>query len=348
MRTSLNGISAIVRDFPLSYFSAVMATGIVASAANAWGQTLLAHALFGIACALYIIFVVISIWRLIVTPSGFFSDLQHEKTGIGSLALVAGTCVLGAGFVSLFDQLNVAYVLWAIGFILWVVLLYWFFAIAIAEEPKPGLEKGLNGAWLLVVVSTQSVSVLGMAKGGELLWHPLQMLFCLGMFLLGLFLYIPLISLIFYRWMFLPVKPEALTPPYWINMGALAITTLAGANLILAAPRWELLSHLVVFIEGITLLAWAVATWWLPLLLIIGVWRHIIQKYPLRYDQQYWSMVFPLGMYSFATFHLARAMHIEMIKPISAGFAVIAVLVWLIVFIGFLRHLKKDEQVEMP
>ena len=35
------------------------------------------------------------------------------------------------------------------------------------------------------------------------------------------------------------MEPAKLTPPYWINMGALAITTLAGARLILSSKSWE-------------------------------------------------------------------------------------------------------------
>ena len=50
-------------------------------------------------------------------------------------------------------------------------------------------------------------------------------------------LYIVVIGLMFYRWTFFALDPDQATPPYWINMGALAITTLAGSNLLLAAGR---------------------------------------------------------------------------------------------------------------
>ena len=53
-------------------------------------------------------------------------------------------------------------------------------------------------------------------------------LFTLCMFLLGCMLYLPLITLIFYRFTFVNVTMAALTPPYWINMGAVAITTSGG------------------------------------------------------------------------------------------------------------------------
>ena len=49
-------------------------------------------------------------------------------------------------------------------------------------------------------------------------------------------LYIWIISLIFYRYTFFTMHPSDLAPPYWINMGAVAISTLAGSLLVLASP----------------------------------------------------------------------------------------------------------------
>jgi hypothetical protein len=76
-------------------------------------------------------------------------------------------------------------------------------------------------------------------------------------------------------------------PPYWINMGALAITTLAGARLILSSKSWDVLHDLQPFIIGFTLFFWATGTWWIPLLVIVGFWRHVVQRVPLTYDPQY-------------------------------------------------------------
>ena len=56
--------------------------------------------------------------------------------------------------------------------------------------------------------------------------------------LVGLMLYVVVIGLIFYRWTFFSLSGEQVTPPYWINMGALAITALAGSNLVLSAGSW--------------------------------------------------------------------------------------------------------------
>ena len=58
-------------------------------------------------------------------------------------------------------------------------------------------------------------------------------------------------------------------------MGAVAITTLAGAKLILGAPEWSFLTEILPFLKGFTLFFWAWATWWIPLLFILGFWRHV-------------------------------------------------------------------------
>ena len=85
------------------------------------------------------------------------------------------------------------------------------------------------------------------------------------------------------------------------------ITTLAGAHLMLFANSDPTLVELAPVLHAFTLLFWATATWWIPLLIIVTVWRHGIERVPLTYDLQYWSMVFPLGMYTMATEAYANA-----------------------------------------
>ena len=339
MNPNGSGAPGFVARFSPSYFAAVMATGVVSTASNAWGLQPIAWALLGFNGLLYACFLGLTIWRFFCARSALRADLSHDKTGVGSLTIVAGTSVLGTQVVVLTGWHDLPEGLWALAFLLYLVLLYWFFAVAISEDPKPPMQEALNGAWLLVIVCSQSLGVLGTARGGLLLHHPIQPFFCLCMFLVGLFFYFPIISMILYRWMFLPVPPESLTPPYWINMGAVAITTLAGSNLVLLASEWPGIGDLRVFIKGMTLLAWAVATWWLPLLCVVGFWRHVVQKVRLSYDPSYWSMVFPLGMYSLATFTLAKAINFPWINWLSQLFLVFALLAWLIVFVGFGRRI---------
>ncbi|CAG0963438.1 partial putative membrane protein, partial [Anaerolineae bacterium] len=79
----------------------------------------------------------------------------------------------------------------------------------------------------------------------------------------------------------------------------------------------------------------------IPLLAIVGIWRHGIARVPLTYDPQYWSMVFPLGMYTVATFMFTKATGITLLTPIAGGFIYIALAAWLITFVGMLAHLTR-------
>ncbi|HUI66928.1 MAG TPA: hypothetical protein VL087_01800 [Nitrospirota bacterium] len=88
------------------------------------------------------------------------------------------------------------------------------------------------------------------------------------------------------------LSPEKLIPPYWINMGATAISTLDGADLMLHAPPGSLLENVLHALKWSTL-CWAVTTWWIPSIVILNVWRYSYKRFPIAYDVQHWSMVFP-------------------------------------------------------
>jgi tellurite resistance protein TehA-like permease len=117
------------------------------------------------------------------------------------------------------------------------------------------------------------------------------------MFLLGIVLYLIVMTMVFLRWTFQELEPTEADPPAWIAAGAVAITVLAGSNLLGSAIVSPRLTRLAPVIEAFVTLAWATATFWFPLMVAIGVWRHIVRRIPLRYHPSYWALVFPLGMY---------------------------------------------------
>ncbi len=278
--------------------------------------------------------------RAVRYPARIRADLSHHGRSVGFFTMVAATSVLGSQVLVLTGAWRVSAALWFVAIALWAVLTYTVFTALTVKVDKPTLAEGINGGWLVAVVAPQSVVILGAQLAPRFgLQAPLVLLFCLCMWLGAGMLYIWIISLIFYRYTFFTLSPSDLAPPYWINMGAVAISTLAGTFLIFAAPGMPLLQQLLPFLRGFTLLFWATATWWIPMLVILGVWRHVYRRFPLRYDPLYWGAVFPLGMYTACTYRLADAVGVPALRAIPAVTIYVALAAWTLTFAGLVAEL---------
>ena len=88
------------------------------------------------------------------------------------------------------------------------------------------------------------------------------------------------------------------------------------------------LERLAPFIEGMVMLAWATASFWLPVVVAIGVWRHRPGQVPLRYAPQYWSLVFPLAMYGTATYAMRAALGVGPLGWLPGVVLVAALAAW--------------------
>ena len=329
--------------FP-GYFALVMATGIISIAAHLLGMPFIASALFWCNLIFYGVLAIAFILRLIFYFRRVVQDIVDHQNGPGFFTLVAGSCILGVQLVVLNDLTVIPQILLAIATVLWFIIIYAFFTAITVKEEKPRIEKGINGSWLIIVVATQSVAILTtfLAEGFES--HDNMLLFALCMYLIGCILYILINGMIVYRFSFFMFKPTELGAPYWINTGATAITTLAGSTLMLNAGNWWFLQDILPFLKGFTLFFWSAGAWWIPLFIILGVWRHIVKKVPFPYHKtgyhpSYWSMVFPLGMFTVCTYRLSEALGLSALMIIPEYFIYLAFLFWAMVFSGLAHQL---------
>jgi tellurite resistance protein TehA-like permease len=326
-----------------AYFGMVMATGIVSLAAHRLDMQSLAGTLFQLNIVVYAALWFLTVLRMVRFPRRFFGDMFDHLRGPGFFTIVAATGILGAQFVLLAADYRTGTVFWVTALLLWIGLTYAVFTGFTIKEQKPSLDKGISGDWLLAVVAAQSIAVLSALLAAHI-GQPgkLEMNFlALSMWLWGGMLYIWMMSLIFYRYTFFPLSPGDLTPPYWINMGAMAISTLAGSLLNVNVPDAPFLASLLPFIKGFTIFYWATGTWWIPMLVILAVWRHVYKRFPIKYDPLYWGAVFPLGMYAVSTDRMSAAMGFNFLGFLPPVFFYIALAAWTSAFVGLVLSLLR-------
>ncbi len=332
-----------LKNLPTAYFALVMATGIVSIAAHNFNFNLISKLLFDFNIVAYISLCIIYLLRIIIYFPEFRADASDHARSPGLLTFVAGSCVLGSQFVLISGNLQIAALLYYIGVVSWLILIYLIFTVITVKRVKPAINDAISGVWLLIIVSTQSVSILGTQLADYLPFDRDQTLFfSLIMFLCGCMFYIILITLIVYRMSFFKMKAEEFAPPYWINMGAVAITTLAGSTIILNTHELNFITSILPFLKGFTLFFWVTGTWWIPLIVILGIWRHIFKQFPFKYHPQYWGMVFPMGMYTVCTIKLSQALDVSFLMVIPSFFVYVAFVGWIIIATAMLYSILQD------
>ena len=320
-----------------AYFAMIMATGIVAIATMLNRIPVLPTILFWLNAVLFLILLLATLTRVIRYPRAFVADVHSHSRGVGFFTTVAAFGVFGNELVLQMGNTGTAIIFWGIATVLWFVVTYGILAVLTVKPDKPSLADGINGGWLVIVVATQSVSILTvliLPAGLPPDFHVPLMFAALILWLGGGALYMWLMTLIFFRYTFLRMSPEDLTPPYWINMGAVAISTLAGATLLRESALSPTVAEVAPFVKGFTLFFWAIGSWWIPILLVLGMWRYLICGIPFAYDPLYWGGVFPLGMYSVCTYRLAEVLGASYLMPLSTTFMVLSVVAWLATFAG--------------
>ena len=342
---SLSRTAAAIRDLHPGYFAFVMATGIISTGTFLLGPSWLSKGLLVVASIGLVVLSTALVVRLAVFRSSVAADIQAPERVFGFFTIVAGIDVLGVRLAAAGHPLATA-ILAGLAAVVWLVLTYGVPASLLLTRERDSVLGGVNGTWLLWVVGTQSLSVTASALVP--VWPSQAGLLApaaVGLWSVGLVLYLLLVSLILLRWLTVAMTPATLGPPYWILMGATAITVLAGARILNLPAALPVTRATAGFVEGFSFTLWAFGTWWIPLLIVLGLWRHVRRHWPLTYEPTLWSVVFPLGMYSVATLSFGKVAHLSFMEPLSRFMLWVAVAAWVVVAAAFLVRLgrRSDE-----
>jgi tellurite resistance protein TehA-like permease len=318
-----------------------MASGIISTGAYLLGPNWLSLALLAVASAGLAVLALALLARLVRYRSSVAADIRAPDRVFGFFTITAGLDVLGVRFAYAGHPLATA-ILAAVAAAVWLVLTYGVPASLILVRANDSILSGVNGSWLLWIVATQSVSLSAATLVAT--WPSeagLLATVAAALWSVGLLLYLTVAALILLRWLTIPIAPATLGPPYWILMGATAITVLAGARAFSLPKTVPVIAATASFTEGFSFAMWAFGTWWIPLLVILGLWRHVRRQWPLTYEPALWSIVFPLGMYSVATLSFGKSSGLAFMDPIARVMLWVAVAAWVLVAGAFLTRLAR-------
>lgn len=322
------------------YFAGVMGTGIVSIGAQLTDHAVLASVLFWIAVVFYLVLVVLNVWRFAAYRRQMSDDFHDPARAFGFFTFIAATNVIGAMLVGVGLGLAAA-VLLAIATLAWVVFGYVIPWTAVLGNPRRPMLDRANGTWFIWVVASQSIAVV--AAGLEPLYPALRQwlaIIAIVAWSTGVVLYTACALFVMLRAMLYRLDPHDLDPPYWVAMGAVAITVVAGARIVemADAPMIDVTRELI---AGLSVIFWAFASWLIPVLLAAGVWRHLVHRIPLRYQPTLWSFVFPMGMYAAASIYLGRADRLPVVETIGTLWFWVGLGVWCLTAAGMVVDLAR-------
>jgi tellurite resistance protein TehA-like permease len=328
-----------MRTLHPGYFALVMATGIISLAMRNQRAYALSVLLLWLAGIEYAVLVALTAGRLARYRDRVAADLADPRRAFGLFTFVAGTDVFGTR-LAVDAHHAAAFVLLAVGWAAWLVLGYVVPWTAVLGHARRPVLQDANGTWFVWVVASQSVAVLSAALEPAVATGRRELaLLAVFSWSVGVFLYAGNGVLVAARMLLYPLEPEDLTPPYWVAMGATAITVVAGARIVQMADA-PMVDATRGLIAGASVVFWVFGTWLIPPLVAAGVWRHVVHRVPLRYDPTLWSVVFPLGMYSVAGSYLGQADHLPIVRAVGDGESWVALAAWIVTFAAMLVHLR--------
>jgi tellurite resistance protein TehA-like permease len=253
------------------------------------------HGFHGISVGLAVIAVAVFAVLVIVATARLRPDFADLDVPFQLLTFVAACAVVGTRLSW-----------WPLGV---VGLLGWLVLMPMALRAMwrcrwTGLRDRARGGWELASVATSGLAIVTADLG--------LVGVAIGLLVVAICLYCVMTGLVLWRVAHEPSAPALFQPDMWILMGGAAIATLAGDHIHRAGCE---------DIRPVTMVTWIVASLWIPVLAAASV--------RLR-DGNWWAAVFPLGMYSSATFATAVETGWQPLMTISVVFLWIALAAWLL------------------
>lgn len=304
-------------------FNVVMATAVVSIAARNAGVEALSIGLLWTAVAAFVSLAVLDLW-LVRHPLAMLRRAGQPGQGFHALGFVADGCVLGVRIVGAGAVARtIAAIFLAVGWVLWLLILG---AVAVEHGRRGGTRP--RGEWLLTVVATEGLAILAARLAGHEHLAALRA-GATAMWIAGGVAYLIVGYLLARRAAAPGFGLGDLTPDWWIVMGAPAIWCAAAVAVTGAHPGTPGAVAAIV--------AWGLAS--LMLIVIATADALRARRLGVHFTPERWTMVFPLGMYSVASWSLGRSLHAGWLSELGHLWLWVALSAWAAVAFGELRHL---------
>jgi tellurite resistance protein TehA-like permease len=294
-----------------------MATGIVSIAAADHGFSVISEVLIVIAV------VTLPVLMVMVARAWREFDMHDPNVTLPLFTYIAACAVVGA---RLADHRIALWVLAGMALQGWLSLMP-LGVRSMWRHRWTGLRDRARGGWELAAVATSGLAIVS-AELDVLFW-------AVVFWVLGICVYLVMTALVLWRERHDASSPELAQSDVWILMGGIAIATLAGDHLhgiLVPGPIAD-------GVRAVTIGTWIVATVWIPVLVYVAIRRSVGLG---------WPAVFPLGMYSSATYAMAVETGWRWFVTISLAFFWIAFGAWLIEAGGALVRFQRSRVADAP
>ncbi|MGQ3683905.1 MAG: tellurite resistance/C4-dicarboxylate transporter family protein [Candidatus Loosdrechtia sp.] len=333
-------------SFDTRWFSAAMATILIAAISRLHGFEVVVPYFFIAGLAIFFSVLVFRITQVIL----FYKDSLHEhfnpEKNLYSFSIVGAISLAGVYLSKIFHLYTAAYICWYVAVSFWLIFSLSSFSILFLyqESEDRKIEDILHGGWFFAIAGTQFTAFLGVTVAEHAVQNAAGIqLFSFAQWSVGASLYLVFVVFIILRMVFYPFSSTTAISPYWMNIGAAALTALTGTALYhhvhaAGGPFTDFLP----FLKGFSLFFWSIGLWWLPLLFVLSMRKQACSTDGLTFTVGYWEVVFALGLYAKSTIQINALFQEQYLFIASLCFSVACIVLWCFSSIFTLVHLIKS------
>lgn len=362
-RRAPHGILEKVRQFTPNWFAVTMGTGVVYLVLNALPGTsgaklALAEWLWRIDIALYALFFLMFAGRFVLFAETIKPMLHHPLQSMFLGALPMGLAPIVNGLV-VFGGARYGSGAYTLALGLWIFDATLSVVVAIGvpylifTEQEHSFER-LTAALLLPVVAPEVAAASAALLAPHLPAATAQTVVGAGyaLWAISVPLAFSILTLVLFRLVIHKLPHRELGVTSWLTLGPIGTGALGLITLGDAATK-AFAGTALQSVAGVArdfgvlgaLLLWGAGLWWLACALLF-MWRY--RREGLPFNLGWWGFTFPLGVYTLATFNLARVTGFHGFTHFGEGLALMLGVLWIVVLGRTIRALMFEDLFRAP